>query len=54
MIRVVWTFDTFQNNFEINHEFTKVLEESCQLDFDPHLSYRYLVKIAFVREISPK
>ena len=47
--------DTFQNNFGIDHEFTKYLKESCGLDFNKHFSFKYFLKmIIFVGEISPK
>ena len=45
---VVWTFDTFENNFVINHRFTKSLKESCGLDFDQHFSFKYFLKIEFL------
>ena len=47
---VVWTFDTFENNFGINHIFTKKWESSV-LDFDQGFSFKYFLEIAFVREI---
>ena len=45
---VVWTFDTFQNNSDINHKFTKYLKKNCGLDLDQHFSIKYFLKIAFV------
>ena len=30
---VVWTLDTYENNFGINHKFAKHFKESCGLDF---------------------
>ena len=51
---VVWTFDTFQNNFEINYKFTIYLKYRCELDFDPNFSSKYFLIIAFVRGILPK
>ena len=50
----VWTFDTFQNNFVINQKFTKHFKGSCELDFDQLFPFKYFLKIAFIREISPK
>ena len=26
---VVWTYDTFENNFRINHKFAKYMKENC-------------------------
>ena len=48
---VIWTISIFQNSFGINHKFTKYLKESLLLDFDQNLSFKYFLKIAFVREI---
>ena len=28
--QVVWVFDTFENNFEIENESTKYVKESCR------------------------
>ena len=39
-------------NFGINQKFTKYLKESCVLDFDPHFSFKYFLKIASVKGIS--
>ena len=47
---VVWTYDTvdtFQNNFGINHKFSKYLKESCGLDFNQHFSFKYFPKFVF-------
>ena len=44
---VVRTFDTFQNNFGINHKFTKYLKESCGFDFNQHFSFKYFLKKCF-------
>ena len=51
---VVWTFHTFESNFGICHKFTYYLKETFELGFDQHFSFKYYVKIALVREISPK
>ena len=34
MTDVVWTYDTFEYNFEINHRFTKCLKEIYRLGSD--------------------
>ena len=51
---VVWNFDAFINNFEITHNFTKYLLEGCVLAFNQHFSFKYFLKIVFVKEISLK
>ena len=48
------TFDTFQNNIEINHNFKKYLKMSCGLGLEQYFSFKYCLKIAFVWEMSPK
>ena len=47
-------FDAFENNFGINHKFTQYLKESCGFDFDHYFSFKYFLKIPWVRERSPK
>ena len=37
----------FSKNFEINHEITKYLNDSCPSDFDQHFPFKYFLKIAF-------
>ena len=44
LTKVVWTRVNFENNFSINHNFTKYLKENCELDF---------LKVPFGREMSP-
>ena len=39
LTRVIWTLNTFENNFGINHEFKKYLMESGGLKFDQHFSF---------------
>ena len=51
---VVWTYHTFVNNFTIKYELEKYLKESCLLVSDSPFSFKYFLKIAFVREISLK
>ena len=51
---VVWNYHTFENNFGIKHTVEKYLKESCRLNTDEQLSFKYFLNIAFVREISPK
>ena len=41
---VVWTYDTFEYNFEINHRFTKYLKEIYRLGSDEHYSFKYFTK----------
>ena len=49
--KVVLTFDTFEINIGINHKFTKYLKKSCGLDFDLYFSFKYFLKMAFVRDL---
>ena len=35
--------DTFQNNFGIDHQFTKYLKESLGLDFEQYFSFKYFL-----------
>ena len=51
---VVWTFHTFEDNFEMKHKFAKYLKESCRLSSDEQFSFKYFLEVAFVREISSK
>ena len=51
---VVWTYDTFEDYFEIKHELEKYLKGSCELVSDVPFSFKYFLGIAFVSEISPK
>ena len=48
---VVWTYDTFEYNFEINHRFTKYLKEIYRLGSDEHYSFKYFTKSALVTKI---
>ena len=48
---VVWTFQTFENNFGMQHKFTKYLKESCRQCCDEQFSFKYFLNFAFVREI---
>ena len=54
MRNVVLTFDTFENNLGVNHKFSKELMESFVLCLDLHIVFKYFLKIAFVKEISPR
>ena len=54
LIRIIWTLDNFDNNYGINHRFRKKLMESFVLYYDQHFSFKYFLKIPFVREISSK
>ena len=51
---VVCTCHTFENNFGMKHNFTKLLKESCRKSSDEELSFKYFLNIAFVGEISAK
>ena len=37
---VVWTWGTFEDNFEINHKLEKYLKESCLMVSDKHLAVK--------------
>ena len=50
LTRVVWTFgNLFINNFGINHNFTKCLNEGCWFDFGPNLSFKYFLNNVFTK-----
>ena len=51
---VVWTYNTFGNNFRINHKLTKKLKDNCALRSKEHFSFKYFPSYVFVRKISPK
>ena len=51
---LVWIWYIFEINFEIWHKFAKYLMESCRQSSEEHLSFKYFLKIALVREIPPK
>ena len=40
----IWTVDTFEYNFEINHRFMIYLEENCALGSDEHSYFKYFPK----------
>ena len=48
MTSVVWTYDTFENNLEINHRLEKYFNESSSLDSDEHFSFKFFLKFDFV------
>ena len=50
---VIWIYHTFEDNFGIIRKLGKYFKESCHLVNDQHFFFEYLLKIAFVREISP-
>ena len=54
MMSVVWTYDTFEINFEINHRWEKYFKESSESFSYEYFSFKYFLKIGLVREISPK
>ena len=43
---VVWIYDTFDDNFEIENSFTKYLKESCSWSSDWHFSIKYFPDFA--------
>ena len=45
---VVWSYETFDIIFGINHRFVKYLKRSCALDSGQHFSFKYFLRIAFV------
>ena len=51
--RLVLILDTFKIIFGIYHKFTKYLKEVCVLVCDQHFSFKYILKILILREISP-
>ena len=54
LISVVWTCQTFENNFGTKNKFAKYLKESCRDSPDEQFSLKYFLDISLVREISPK
>ena len=46
---VVWTYDDFENKFEINFEVTNYLKKNCGLASDQHFS-KYFLKLALVKD----
>ena len=48
---VVWTYGTFEYDFEINHRFTKYLKKIYRLGSDEHYSFKYFTKSALVTKI---
>ena len=54
MINVVWTCQTFENNFGTKHKFPKYLNGYCRKSSDEQFSIKYFLYIAFIREISLK
>ena len=51
MASVVWSGDSFKDNFEIKHKLEKYLTGSCYLVSDLHFSFKYFQIFAFVLEI---
>ena len=51
---VVWTCHNFGNIFEIKDRFIKYLMKNCRYKGDEQVSFKYILNIAFVREISAK
>ena len=50
----IWIYDTYENDFEIENGFTKLLNESCRLCCDRHFSIKYFPDFAFACKISLK
>ena len=51
---VVWSWDTFENNSEINQKLKKYFKKSCLLDYNYQYFFRFSWKHAFVEKISPQ
>ena len=47
MTSVVWTYDTFGNNFKMKHNCTKHLKESCRLGSKQYI-LKYFLKNALL------
>ena len=41
---VVWTYDSFENNYKIQHWFEKYLKGICVLGIDRHFSLQYFLE----------
>ena len=50
-IGVVWTYDTFKDNFVTKLKFPKYLKKSCRLSSDEQFSFKYFLNTAFVGAI---
>ena len=48
MISVVWTYDTFENNFEINQRFEEYFKEIFCLVSDEHFSFKYFFQMNLI------
>ena len=51
---VNWSYDTFDNNFGINHYSAYYLKEICNFSPDQSFSFKYFLKITLVGEIYSK
>ena len=47
MSSVVCSYNTFENNFKINHLLKYYMNEICELLSDQLFSFKYFLKIAF-------
>ena len=54
LIFVIWTCKTFEKTLISSMVWGKYLKGSCLLLSDLHSSFKYFLKVCFVREISPK
>ena len=48
---VVWTFRTFDDNFQKKHDFTKYLKEIFRISSDEHFSFKFFPTGAFIGKV---
>ena len=51
---VVWPYNNFEYNFGINQKSTHLLEESCDLGYYLHFSFKYSHKTHMVARLLPE
>ena len=51
---IVWTRQTFENNFGMKHKFARYLKGSYRQSSDEHFFFKYFLNIPSLRKISPK
>ena len=51
---VVWTCQTFENNFGMKYKFAKSLKETCRYKSNEQFSFKKFLNNAFIREILQK
>ena len=54
LTRIVWTCVTFKDNFGMKHIFENYLKESWRLSSDEQFPIKYILNIAFIKEIPLK